>query len=85
MGAATLNRARPFGTISGDEMGRMYEQEHRYFMADGSAWVEPAPLVQADPAAGTAPAAKPAAHKKAKPAAEPLAQDAQLDAQMGGV
>lgn len=85
MAAPTLNRARPFGTISGDEYGRMYEQDHMFFMADGSKWIEPDPVpVAAALPADEAPApAKPAAKKGKPAAAEPLAQDAQLDAQLG--
>lgn len=78
MATPTLNRKQPYGTISGDPLGRMYEQDHLFFMADGSAWVEPEPS-----ALDEAPVAKPVAAKKGKAAAEPLAQDAQLDAQMG--
>jgi hypothetical protein len=80
MAAPTLNRARPFGTISGDEFGRMYEQDHQFFMGDGSLWSEPerAPVPELLPDEAPKPAPK-----KAKAAAEPLAQDAQLDAQLG--
>jgi hypothetical protein len=77
MAAPTLDRKRQFGTISGDEFGRMYEQDHQFFMADGNVWVAPEP----DPLPDVAPD-KPAP-KKARAAAEPLAQDAQLDAQLG--
>jgi hypothetical protein len=79
MAGPTFDRKRPFGTISGDEFGRTYEQDHQFFLADGSLWIapEPAPVPEVLPAEATKPAPK-----KAK-AAEPLAQDAQLDAQLG--
>jgi hypothetical protein len=40
---ATLDRSRPFGTVSGDHLGRAFEQDSLHFNADGSLWVEPAP------------------------------------------
>lgn len=84
MGAATLNRKLPYGAISGDNSGRVYEQDNCYFMADGSAWVAPAPEPEIVASEAAATLAKPAPAKKGKAVpAEPLAQDAQLDAQMG--
>lgn len=38
----TLDKKRDFGTITGDEQGRMYEQDNCYFTADGSEWQDPA-------------------------------------------
>lgn len=63
MAAPTLNRARPFGAISGDALGRMYEQDNLFFMADGSAWIAPEVDWQVNPDAApesvTAPDAAP--------------------------
>lgn len=76
MAAPTLDRKRPFGTISGDSQGRCFEQDNKFFMADGSVWVEPD---EAPPEAppDEAPTAKPALAKKGK------AGGTQLDAQLG--
>lgn len=82
MAAATLNRKLPFGSISGDPLGRMYEQDHLYFMADGSAWVAPPEPAEIVAEAAVVPV-KPAAKKGKAVPHEPLAQDAQLNAQMG--
>lgn len=81
MAAPTLNRSRPFGSITGDPLGRMYEQDNLFFMGDGSVYVE---AVEPEILPHETPAPKPAAKKgKAATAAETPAQDAQLDAQLG--
>jgi len=74
--ARTLDRSQPFGTITGDDEGRAYEQDGVFFLATGELW-QPAPDAGADLA--------PAKPKKAKPepAAETGAVDAELAAQMG--
>lgn len=75
----TLDRSRPFGTIFGDDAGRMFEQDGQYFRGDGSRW--------SDPAAPAPVADKPATPAKkagTKPAAPVADVDAQLAAQLGG-
>lgn len=39
--AKKLDRSRDFGTIQGDDQGRMFEQDGVFFCGDGSAWAEP--------------------------------------------
>jgi hypothetical protein len=80
--AGTLDRSRPFGTVTGDAEGRAYEQDHHFYRADGSVWSAPTDL---QPGEVEFPA-KPTPKKKAAAAASepaPAAVDAQLDAQMG--
>lgn len=80
MAAPSLDRSRPFGTVSGDSEGRIYAQGEHFFHADGTLWSPPASAE----AAPEAPA-KVATKKKGAPAADPAtaAVDDQLDAQMG--
>lgn len=69
-----LDRSREFGTIYGDDKGRVYEQDGRYFLGTGELWVDgdgaPAPKTRAKPVA-----------EAAKPA-DPGVDD-QLNAQLG--
>lgn len=37
---STLNRQQPFGEIYGDDKGRKYEQNGKYFDAFGKLWVD---------------------------------------------
>jgi hypothetical protein len=37
-----LDRDAPYATITGDEQGRVYEQDGNYFTASGALWSEPA-------------------------------------------
>lgn len=77
---ASLDRSRPFGTVIGDDQGRLYEQDGHFFSADGKLWKPPA-----EQAAAPAPAAASAPSKpRAKPAAAAAAADDQLAAQLGG-
>lgn len=43
----TLDKKRDFGTITGDDQGRMYEQDSCFFTADGSEWQDSAQPRQA--------------------------------------
>jgi hypothetical protein len=63
--AAVLDRTRPFGTVSGDLLGRAFEQDSLHFNADGSLWVEPAvtEAPQATAPDEDTPALKPVARK----------------------
>jgi hypothetical protein len=79
---ATLDRKRPYGTVSGGDCeGRAFEQDNAFFFADGSAW-HPTKPEQDLVCAPVAASAKPAV-KKGKPEPETPALDAQLDAQLG--
>lgn len=76
--ATSLDRTKPFGTIFGDEAGRMYEQDGAYFLGDGSPWQAP------EAAAGDVAAPKAGGKKgKADAAPESPADDSQLAAQLG--
>lgn len=39
--ANKLDRSRDYGTIQGDDQGRMFEQDGAYFTGDGSEWSAP--------------------------------------------
>lgn len=53
--AVELDRKRPYGSVCNDPEGRAFEQDERFFCADGSLWSD-----------GVAPARK----KKAEPPAD---------------
>lgn len=74
-----LDKSKPFGTVSNDDMGRAYEQDGVFYTATGEVWTDPG-----EPAA-EAPVAKPKSRKAAEPAPEaaPSAVDSELAAQMG--
>lgn len=72
---AKLDRKREFGTITGDDQGRLYEQDHLFFAADGSEWEDPA-KADAKAELGDKPASKARAAK-----ADAKADD-QLSAQL---
>lgn len=65
---ATLDRQRDFGTITGCDQGRLYEQDHAFFNADGSEWRGEATLSKAS---SRAPKAAP---KADEPADDQLAE-----------
>lgn len=45
-----LDYTRPYGTITGDDQGRSFEQDHKFFAADGTEWIDPAqPKAKAQP------------------------------------
>lgn len=58
--AKKLDRSRDFGTIQGDDQGRMFEQDGAFFTGDGSAWAEPAAAAESKKA-GKGKAAAPVA------------------------
>ena len=45
-----LDKSKPYGTISGDTEGRIYEQDNTFFHGDGTEWTPPA-KAEAKPAA----------------------------------
>lgn len=63
MAAVTLDRTRPYGSITGDLLGRAFEQDHQYFNADGSLWVAPPEPPEILPTEPEPEPAKPAARK----------------------
>lgn len=76
--ATKLDKKRPFGTIMGDLEGRAYEQDNKFFRADGSEWEDPKAKKPA------APAKKGAVQAKAEeqPKQDPV--DDQLNDQLQG-
>ena len=38
---APLDRKRPYGTVHGDPLQRQFEQDGRFFNADGTPWTQP--------------------------------------------
>lgn len=60
-----LDRKQDFGTITGDDQGRVYEQNYTFFTADGSEWVDPSDNTKAATKADSKPA-KAAAKTEAK-------------------
>lgn len=81
MAAAKLDRSKPFGTISGDVKGRHFEQDGKFFAADGTQWTDPeaAQTVKSETAPATKPATAPVAKGKAKAEVKP-APEASADA-----
>lgn len=73
----TLDRSKSYGTIMGDTEGRAFEQDGKFFCANGSAW-QPQP--DDDPLPAKLKTKKPAAVSDMP--ADP-AVDAQLAAQLG--
>lgn len=79
---AGLDKSRAYGIVYGDDSGRAFEQDGRFFNGAGRPWVDPAAA-----AAPEAPLKKPvAASKSVKAAPAPAAapDEAQLSAQLEG-
>jgi hypothetical protein len=78
-----LDRTRPYAQIVGDDFGRFYEQDARYYTASGQLWTAPAPPpdLEAEAVDTPAPAAAPPPRRKRE--AAPSAADAQIAAQLG--
>jgi hypothetical protein len=70
-----LDKNKPYGLITGDTEGRVYEQDGQYFTGTGEPWGAQEPKAEA----------KPAKAPKAAPRADvnPDDPDGQLAAQMG--
>lgn len=77
-----LDRSKPYGAIHGEAQGRRYEQDGRYFCADGSQWRDPsAKESAAERAAREKAEAEAELAAKAKAAEE--GEDDQLSKQLG--
>lgn len=74
---ANLDRKRDFATIVGDDEGRMFEQDGKFFNGDGTPWRPRKEGAQQPAASKTTPAPAPA-----KP--EQPADDEQLSQQLKG-
>lgn len=70
---ATLDRSRHYGHVFNDDFGRMYEQDGKFFIGDGSEWQDPS----------AAPKAAAPKRGKAQAEAEAAPSDDQLAAQLG--
>lgn len=68
--ATKLDRKREFAQVCGDDQGRVYEQDGKYFVASGDLWVDPKGKKIEPPAA--------------TPAPTPAPSDDQLSKQLGG-
>lgn len=83
-----LDKSRPYATITGDDQGRLYEQDGQFFTGTGALWQPPAPPAGADGAAAPL-ADEPARARRGRPpgsgraAPAPSAADAQIAAQLG--
>jgi hypothetical protein len=62
-----LDRSKPFGLVYGAVDGKSYEQDGRFFWADGSEWTPPAPAGEVQ----VAPPAAPEAPKRGRPPKNP--------------
>ena len=90
-----IDKTQPYASISGDDLGRVYEQNHKFYGADGNEWTAysaPAPAkaeLELELVPKTAPAkAAERSHKKAPadktPPAPSADADDQLSAQLDG-
>lgn len=83
-----LDKSKPYGTISGDTEGRVFEQDGRFFLADGKPWRDPKKKETAEEKAAREAAEKEEADRLAaeeeaqRKLAEGGGNDAQLNAQL---
>lgn len=81
-----LDKSKPHFTVFGDDNGRAFEQDGKFFNGDGTLWTEPEGEGEATakPAVARKVAAKkPAAAPKAAPAVKSEAEQ-QVDDQLSG-
>jgi hypothetical protein len=76
---AKLDTTRNYATIFNDDQGRAFQQDGKFFGANGAEWIDPAAAAPAAPVAAPAKPPKGKAHK-----VEPAPVDDQLAAQLGG-
>lgn len=83
--SAKLDKTQPYGHITGDTEGRVYEQDGRYFTVDGKPWRDPKKKESAEERAAREADEKAAAEAAAAAAAaaEKKTDDDQLAAQLG--
>jgi hypothetical protein len=87
--AIELDKLKPFAQIVGDDEGRAFEQNGRYFTGSGQLWappeVAPAPAAPAEASEPPTRARRIRTSTTAEPpAAPPSEADAQIAAQLGG-
>lgn len=85
MSAIKLDKQQPYGHITGDSEGRVYEQDGRFFTADGKLWRDPKKKETAEEKAAREAQEKADAEAAAAAEAEAAkqAEQDQLAAQLG--
>lgn len=84
MSSQKLDKSKPFGTITGDTEGRVFEQDGRFFYADGKPWRDPKKKETAEEKAAREAAEKEEADRLAaeEAAAAAAASGSNVDAQL---
>lgn len=84
--AIELDKLKPYAQIVGDDLGRSFEQNGRFFTGSGQLWTPPPEEPPAPPEASEPPtrARRIRTTTTEPPAAPPSEADAQIAAQLGG-